>query len=140
MPPATGKPWNCARSSRIACSTCRALAREILEFLCLAAQGLSTPVLFAAAENEDVTERADTLALLIRERLARSATVDAERRIEPAHDQVRAAVVAMLPEHTRRARHARLAHVLAAQPDIEPQVLVTHYQEAGDLRRRSTPR
>jgi serine/threonine protein kinase len=109
-----------------------ALAREILEFLCLAAQGLSTPVLFAAAENEDVTERADTLALLIRERLARSASVDAERRIEPAHDQVRAAVVAMLPEHTRRARHARLAHVLAAQPDIEPQVLVTHYQEAGD--------
>jgi hypothetical protein len=34
----------------------------------------------------------------------------------------------------RPVRHARLAHVLAQQADIEPQVLVTHYQEAGDRR------
>src|SRR5262249_49079433 len=48
-------------------------------------------------------------------------------------DQVRSAVVDLLSSDLARARHARLAGILAQQPDIEPQMLVTHYREAGDL-------
>jgi serine/threonine protein kinase len=114
-----------------------AFAREVLELTCVAAQPLTPAILFAAAEAGETEDRAETLALLIRERLARSASAATEgggRRVEPFHDQVRAAVVDLLTMDLRRARHARLAHVLAQQRDIEPQVLVTHYQEAGDRR------
>src|SRR5580658_1539534 len=38
----------------------------------------------------------------------------------------------MLTPDERRTRHARLARILAAQPQVEPQLLVKHYQEAGD--------
>jgi serine/threonine protein kinase len=113
-----------------------AFAREVLELTCVAAQPLTPTILFAAAEVGDSGDRAEALALLIREKLARTASAgtDGGRRVEPFHDQVRTAVVDLLTMDLRRARHARLAHVLARQLDIEPQVLVTHYQEAGDRR------
>ena len=113
-----------------------AFAREVLELACVAAQPQTPAILCAAAEVGETEDRAEALALLIREKLARSASVGTEggRRVEPFHDQVRTAVVELLTTDLRRARHARLAHVLAQQPDIEPQVLVTHYQEAGDRR------
>ncbi|MGH9143714.1 MAG: protein kinase domain-containing protein, partial [Vicinamibacterales bacterium] len=111
-------------------------AREVLELTCVAAQPLTPASLFAAAHAGETEDRAEALALLIREKLARTASAgtDGGRRVEPFHDQVRAAVVDLLTADLRRVRHARLAHVLAKQADIEPQVLVTHYQEAGDRR------
>ena len=113
-----------------------AFAREVLELACVAAQPLAPAILFSAAEAGDTADRAEALVLLIREKLARSASAGADggRRVEPFHDQVRTAVVDLLTKEVRRERHARLAHVLAQQHDIEPQVLVTHYQEAGDRR------
>jgi serine/threonine protein kinase len=112
-----------------------AFAREVLEFACVAAQPLTPAILWAAAEV-GADDRAEALALLIREKLARRASggTDGGRRVEPFHDQVRTAVVELLTKDQRRARHARLAHVLAQQRDIEPQILVTHYLEAGDRR------
>lgn len=109
-------------------------AREVLQLMCLAAQPLTPAILFVAAEAGENEDRAEALALLIREKLARStgAGTEAGRRVEPFHDQVRTAVVELLTPDLRRAWHARLARILAQQPEIEPQVLVTHYQEAGD--------
>src|SRR5262249_11364680 len=114
-------------------------AREVLQLMCLAAQPLSPAILFAAAEAGEGEDRAEALALLIREKLARTAGTghEAGRRVEPFHDQVRTAVVDLLMPDLARARHARLAHILAQQPEVEPQVLVTHYREAGDLRAAS---
>jgi eukaryotic-like serine/threonine-protein kinase len=111
-----------------------AFAREVLELACVAAQPLTPAILWAAADAGGADDRAEALALLIRERLARSASGGTEggRRVEPFHDQVRTAVVELLTKNQRRARHAHLAHVLAQQRDIEPQILVTHYLEAGD--------
>src|SRR4029077_12469425 len=95
-----------------------AFARELLELTCIAAQPLTPAILFAAAEAGGPEGRAEALPLLIRERLARSASASSEsgRRVEAFHDQVRTAVVDLLAIDLRRARHARLAHVLAQQP------------------------
>jgi len=114
-------------------------AREVLQLMCLAAQPLSPAILFAAAEAGDRDDRAEATALLIREKLARTAGTgnEAGRRVEPFHDQVRTAVVDLLTPDLARAGHARLAHVLAQQPEVEPQVLVTHYLKAGDFRAAS---
>src|SRR5262249_15149876 len=109
-------------------------AREVLELTCVAAQPLTPAILLAAAELGDPDHRAAALALLVGARLARSPGVGAaeRRRVEPFHDQVRRAVVDLLTPDLRRGLHARLARTLAREPDVEPQVLVTHYQEAGD--------
>jgi hypothetical protein len=112
-----------------------AFAREVLELACVAAQPLTPAILWAASEVGEADDRAEALALLIREKLVRSASgTEGGRRVEPFHDQVRTAVVELMTQDDRRARHARLAHVLAQQRDIEPQILVTHYLEAGDRR------
>jgi hypothetical protein len=114
-------------------------AREILELICLAVQPLTPAILFAAAEDKASDDRAEALALLIREKLARTAGArpEAGRRVEPFHDQVRSATVDLMSADLVRARHARLAHILAQMPEIEPQVLVTHYREAGNLQAAS---
>jgi eukaryotic-like serine/threonine-protein kinase len=108
-------------------------AREALELLSLAAYPLTAAVLFAAVNADDADDAADTLALLTRESLARVSGTGAERRLEPYHDQIRSAVVELMSPLERQARHARLAQVLARLPDAEPQMLVVHYQQAGDV-------
>ena len=47
-------------------------AREVLQLTCLAAQPLTPAILFVAAEAGENEDRAEALALLIREKLARS--------------------------------------------------------------------
>lgn len=110
-------------------------ARRVLEFTCIAAQPLSPRLLLAAAATEQVSDadKASALTALVHKNLARLAGPDADRRVEAFHDQIRTAVVEMLEPETLRLRHARIASILSAQPEIEPQVLVTHYREAGDL-------
>jgi len=109
-------------------------ARELLEFICIGAQPLPQALLFAAVgASEQAAERSEALSLLIREKFARTSGVSDQRRLEPFHDQVRSAVATSLTPEAYRNRHARLAAALSLQPDIEPQMLVTHYQQAGDL-------
>jgi tetratricopeptide (TPR) repeat protein len=108
-------------------------ARRVLEFASIAAQPLPASDLLNAAEDSDeLDEPAGILAALVRERLLRFAATGEPRRIEPYHDQIRSATVALLSIEDRRLRHKRLASILAKDPDVEPQLLVTHYREAGD--------
>jgi len=125
--------WNLRTVLRQRAKQLPPLASEILEFICIAAQPLTISVLFAAAEAGALEERPETLDLLIREKFVRSSSSSGGRRVEPFHDQIRTVIAESLTPETRRARHRRLAAILAEQPDVEPQVLVTHYQEAGDL-------
>ena len=112
-----------------------AFTGELLAFISIAAQPLSTSVLFAAtASSGDSDERAKALALLTRERFARISGSESKRKVEPFHDQVRISSIQMLTPASRREKHAKLAGVLSAEPDTEPQILVTHYQQAGDSR------
>jgi hypothetical protein len=106
--------------------------REVLEFVCIATQPVGAPVVLAAPQSRTGAERAHALALLIREHLIRSSGSSDDRLLEPYHDQVRAAVLSMMAPDVRRSRHGRLARVLSEIPDIEPQLLVTHYREGGD--------
>jgi serine/threonine protein kinase/tetratricopeptide (TPR) repeat protein len=108
--------------------------REVLELACVAAQPLTAAVLFETAASCPSDMRAETLARLVQGNFARIIGVDAERRVEPYHDQVRSAVVDALSPDARSARHRQLASALAQMPGVEPQVLVTHYREAGDRR------
>ena len=113
-------------------------AREILEYASIATQPVSASLLFAAAENSNDAKKAEALSLLVGENLLRISDVQDDRRVEPYHDQVRVAVVEMLDPEVRRQRHAKLATALAEDPKAEPQVLVTHYLEAGELVRART--
>jgi tetratricopeptide (TPR) repeat protein len=108
--------------------------RDTLAFVCIAAQPLSTSILFRAARYGQADERAEALALLARERFVRISGIGPERRVEPFHDQMRVATVRMLTASTCREKHATLARTLAAEPDTEPQILLTHYEQAGDTR------
>jgi eukaryotic-like serine/threonine-protein kinase len=107
-------------------------AREVLDFVCVATQPIPASVAMSSARSGNVDDRAEVLGMLIRQRFIRSSGANAERWVEPYHDQVRAAVLAMLAPDVIRLRHARLAAVLAREPNIEPQILVIHYREAGD--------
>ncbi len=129
----TGEEWDLRTVLRQRVEQLPPFAREILEFICIAAQPLTISVLFTAAGSGKMDERVEALALLIREKFARSSGTSSGRRVEPFHDQIRTTVAESLTPEIRRARHARLAAILALQPDVEPQVLVTHYQQAGDL-------
>ncbi len=113
-----------------------AFAREVLEYSCIGGQPLSTQLLFEAAATSPLAkdaDRGDALILLVHERLLRISGPHENRRMEPYHDQIRNAVIEMLDDNVRRTRHARLAQVLSTQPDLEPQILVKHFQEAGDM-------
>ena len=111
-----------------------AVAREVLEFICVAVQPLLLPILFRAVGLDDVNKQADSIGALVRDNLARILGTGKERKAEAFHDQVRSAVIEIMDPEARRARHAQLGAILAALPEIEPQTLVTHYREAGDVR------
>jgi eukaryotic-like serine/threonine-protein kinase len=107
-------------------------AREALEFLCIASQPMSPLVLFVAVESSDVDQRAEVVAMLVRETFVRHTGSDIKRGLAPYHDDVRTTVVGLLTPERRRALHARLANVFAMLPETEPQILVHHFQQAGD--------
>ena len=106
-----------------------ASAREALEYICLAAQPLSTPILCEVAARSVGEDKRPVIDLLLQEHLLRVSGVK-DRRLEPYHDQVRSAVKEMVGGAKRRELHGRLASVFSKQPQIESQVLVTHFLQA----------
>lgn len=109
------------------------VAREVLELICVAAQPLLLPVISAATRLTYADQQAEAISILVRLNLARILGTGKGRKAEAFHDQVRSAIIELLEPESRRARHAQLAAVLASLPEVEPQTLVTHYCEAGDL-------
>jgi serine/threonine protein kinase len=108
-------------------------AREVLELISIAAQPISLSTLCIASDKSDSSDPLETIALLIRENLIRTSGDEHEKRAEPFHDQVRSVVITSISGETKKIRHGQLARALAAQPGFEPQALVMHYREAGDL-------
>lgn len=115
--------------------------RAILELAAVAAAPLPAHLLARAAER-GIVRRADgtptlspseSIAEAMRNvdslRIARLLRV-ADRGVEPFHDRVREAVLTMLSDDERRARHAALVRALGERGD--PRTRVHHLAGAGD--------
>jgi len=105
-------------------------ARRMLELVAIAGRPVRERVVREAAGLADA-DGPTALSALRAERLIRVR----RNGVECHHDHVRAAVVAQLDGATRRAHHLRLADVLAAREDTEPEALVEHLRAAGTLER-----
>jgi hypothetical protein len=69
------------------------------------------------------------------QRLAR--TKDGERTLEIVHDRIRQSVAAQIaPEDVARC-HRRLAVALEGRPEVDPEILASHFFGGGDLERAS---
>jgi tetratricopeptide (TPR) repeat protein len=68
-------------------------------------------------------------------RLAR--TKDGERTIEMVHDRIRQSVVAQIGPAAMALCHRRLAVALEGRPEVDPEVLASHFFGGGDLSRAS---
>jgi eukaryotic-like serine/threonine-protein kinase len=109
-------------------------ARLVLELLAVAGAPLSQGVVAKASAviGNDFTRCTGILraASLVQGTGSRSSDT-----LAPYHDRVRVAVVAGLSNEQRRAHHRRLALALEGADRVEPEVLATHWRDAGDGQR-----
>jgi hypothetical protein len=67
--------------------------------------------------------------------LVQSRPADQATLLEPYHDRIRESVVARIPAQVRKDRHLDLARALETVLDVDPQLLVECYREAGETAR-----
>jgi tetratricopeptide (TPR) repeat protein len=109
-------------------------AREVLELLSVA----SAPVHECTTANAiglDREELATSVRFLRTAHLLRSSGTLGADTFEPYHDRVREAVLARMPERTRKFYHLRLANALEAGGAGDSEELVRHLLAAGESRR-----
>jgi hypothetical protein len=105
-------------------------ARRLLEVA--AVHGRPLRLVDACAASRVGADERPALAVLCAGRLLRRTGSAGREEIEPYHDRVRETVVARLQPAVRIGHHARLAHVLEASGQEEPEVLAVHFQRAGN--------
>jgi serine/threonine protein kinase len=104
-------------------------ARRVLELIAISGRPLR-PVELGQCTELAQDERVP-LALLRASRLIRSAGRAETDEVETYHDRVRETVVAHLPPEAARSHHHRLALVLEASGQADPEVLGLHFLGAG---------
>jgi hypothetical protein len=72
---------------------------------------------------------------LLSQNFVRRRESSGEPEIEICHDQIRAAVIATVPEPLRRALHLRIAEALAAIEHQDAGMVAVHFAKGGDERR-----
>lgn len=102
-------------------------AQELLEVIAIAGGPLALHTAARAVRLEDPTAQSQLKA----GHLTRSCRIDAVRALDTYHDQVRDAVLALMPVERQRDCHARLASALQQDSDNEPERLVRHLAHAG---------
>jgi serine/threonine protein kinase len=107
--------------------------RRLLEIVAVAGRPLSLMLARQAAEQE-TDERVLAARLRAVHLIRGTGSADAEE-IETYHDRVRETVTAHLPPDVLGAHHARLALVLEASGQADPELLGVHLQQAGDRKR-----
>ncbi|HSN29414.1 MAG TPA: AAA family ATPase, partial [Kofleriaceae bacterium] len=106
-------------------------AAHLLSIIAVAGRPLTQAIALRAA---NVTDPA-VLAQLKVGSFVRTRSVGELRLVEPYHDQVRTAAVALLSDDDRREIHQRLAEIHEALPSPDPEMLAYHYAQAGDVAR-----
>lgn len=104
--------------------------QKLLEVLAIASRPLG-PELARQAAGLEADEGMQALTELRLAHFVRTSGANERRVAELNHDRVREAVLALLTENEQRELHARLADVLRAQGDADPEVLFTHFRAAG---------
>ena len=115
----------------------RRLDPTTLETLSLVALA-DTPLTLAQAAHAsraDLAELAARLSTLRRARLVLTTGPRSTDRVEPYHDRIRSAVLALVDEDTRPGLHRRLADAIAAEAPDDHETLARHCAAAGDVER-----
>lgn len=108
------------------------IARCVLELVALAQRPLPSRVIVQAAGAS--AEEGRALATLRAASLVRGG-IDPQGTVETYHDAIRDAVAGALDPDHRRARHRALAEAIEDAHLSDPEPLVLHWREAGDLDR-----
>ena len=108
-------------------------ARALLEVVAVAGRPIALEIGnevagLAAGDREAVST-------LRSQRLAR--TKDGERTLEIVHDRIRQSVAAQIAPETVTRCHRRLAVALEGRPEVDPEILASHFFGGGDLERAS---
>ena len=105
-------------------------ARQLLDVVAVAGQPLLQGVTLRAAEMPP--EAQSVFGVLRSAHLLRSRGGRDQDLVEPYHDRLRQAVVALLPPARLRSIHERLALSLEASGKADPETLADHFQRAGE--------
>jgi hypothetical protein len=104
--------------------------RVLLELVAIGGRPLPVKSIGEAAGTGDST--AQLLALLQARSLVRLGLRNGVEIVETIHDRVRETLVKQLSDDTARAHHAKLAGVLARDPDADPEAIALHLLGAGE--------
>jgi eukaryotic-like serine/threonine-protein kinase len=105
-------------------------ARRALQLVAVAGQPIDVAVLQEAASPEIGP---DAVAVLRARRLIRGRHSLDREEIEPYHDRVRQTVLAHMTPGDIREVHLRLALAWEASRRVDPETLMLHFQEAGQI-------
>ena len=103
--------------------------RKLLEVVAIAGHPVDEPAALAALGGAGPGQRA--LAKLRALQLLRGRSWHGASLVEPYHDRIRETVARGLTPEVTRAHHLALAEALHARANVDPELLVEHYLEAG---------
>ncbi len=107
-------------------------ARCVAELVAIGGRPLPWSVVGEAA---GIVLTDDMVALLCTRRILRSGLRNGREVVEPLHDRIREAIVALLPATAARQHHGRLAQVLEATPGADPEAVAVHLLGVGKAAR-----
>jgi hypothetical protein len=108
-------------------------ARRLLDVVAVYGRPLRTPLAARAADLG--SGEIDAITALWSAHLARTRVTESGKAIEVYHDRIRETVLRRLAPADLRAVHAKLALVLEAERDMDPETLVEHFRGAGQNER-----
>ena len=115
---------------RLRVSTLPDEASRLLEVVAIAGRPINVQVARRAAEIEGDDQK--FLSELRVNHLVRTVSIGEHIELEPFHGSISEMIDRHLPPETRRGRHRALATAMEAAGGADPQLLVAHFQRAGD--------
>ncbi len=106
-----------------------ASARRLAELVAVSGRPLAHRVAGLAMGDEGGAQ--SELALLQSEHLVRRTVIDDQPAYVATHDRLREALVSLLADHERQARHQQLAEALVESGEAQAEVMLEHFLGAG---------
>ena len=110
-------------------------AQRLLDVVSVSGRPIDQSLAFRAAELG--TGGRVALGSLRSARLVRGTGPAEREQVEIYHDRIRETVLAHLPAESLRWYHERLARLLEAEPQVDPEILADHLRGAGESARAS---